>query len=171
VKRASTVAGELLAETGVTVIWEKGSPDFPEAQITDMSAGWSRTARDTREYLVVRIVKGIPAPVYPSATGYSLPFARAGAHATVFYDRVEKLWLNSTVGPSTGSLLGAAMAHEIGHVLMRSTEHSAAGIMKARWGQAEFRLLACNRLQFSVEDGKAIARNKIHPTFIVPEGL
>ncbi|HTF45670.1 MAG TPA: hypothetical protein VK641_17315, partial [Terriglobales bacterium] len=52
VERASTVAGELLAGTGVTVIWEKGSPDFPEAQITDMSAGWSRTARDTREYLV-----------------------------------------------------------------------------------------------------------------------
>ena len=81
-ERASTVAGELLAGTGVTVIWEKGSPDFPEAQITDMSAGWSRTARDTREYLVVRIVRGIPAQVYPSATGYSLPFARAGANGS-----------------------------------------------------------------------------------------
>jgi hypothetical protein len=158
VERASTVAGELLARAGVTVIWQKGASDSLEGEITDMSA--VSPTPDSREYLVVRIVRGISAAVYPSATGYALPFAREGAHATVFYDRVEKLWLNSAVGPSAASLLGATMAHEIGHVLLGSGEHSVSGIMKARWGQAEFRLLAFNSLRFTPEDGEAIARKR-----------
>lgn len=169
VDRASAVATHLLADAGVIVTWQKGARDSLEGAITDMSA--VSPAPDSREYLVVRLVRGVPARIYTGATGYALPFARQGAHATVFYDRVANLSLSSIGMPSAGSILGAAMAHEIGHVLMGSSEHSAAGIMKARWGQAEFRLLACNRLQFSVEDGRAIARNKIRHTFIVSEGL
>jgi hypothetical protein len=158
VDRATAMAGQLLAGAGVTVIWQKGASDSLEGAITDMSA--VSPTPDGREYLVVRLVRGMPAGAYAGATGYALPFAREGAHATVFYDRVAKLSLGSTVGPSAGSLLGAAMAHEIGHVLLGSGEHSVKGIMKARWGQAEFRLLACNRLQFSVENSKAIARKR-----------
>lgn len=35
-------------------------------------------------------------------------------------------------GPSFAGLLGLAMAHEVGHLLLQSARHSAAGIMRAR---------------------------------------
>jgi hypothetical protein len=46
-------------------------------------------------------------------------------------------------------LLGHAMAHEIGHVLIRTTEHSPDGIMKARWGKADYQRAAMGLLEFT----------------------
>ncbi|HEY6991101.1 MAG TPA: hypothetical protein VH369_22080 [Bryobacteraceae bacterium] len=154
--QASAVAGQMLAQAGVAVTWEAGSPDNLEGRLTDMST--SPTTTDTRNYLVASVVKDTPATFAPGALGYSLPLASQGAHAIVFYDRVEKLSLGSRVGPGlrvgpvTGTLLGAAIAHEIGHVLLGSTEHSAQGIMKARWGLKEFQELACKDLRFASTD-------------------
>jgi hypothetical protein len=37
----------------------------------------------------VRIVRGFPAHAVPGALGYAFPAAKAGAHATVLYDRIE----------------------------------------------------------------------------------
>ena len=150
IDQASAVAGQMLAQAGVAVTWEVGSLDSVEGRLTDMSS--SATMTDTRDYLVASVVKGTPATFAPGALGYSLPLAGQGAHATIFYERVEKLSLSLQVGPDTGMLLGAAIAHEIGHVLLGSTEHSAEGIMKARWGTPEFRKLACKDLRFASMD-------------------
>ena len=130
--------------------WEAGPQDSLEGRLTDMSTG--PTTTDMRDYLVASVVKGTPATFAPGALGYSLPLACQGAHATIFYDRVEKLSLSMQVGPDTGMLLGAAIAHEIGHVLLRSTEHSEGGVLKARWGPPEFRKLACKDLRFASKD-------------------
>ena len=59
IDRASAVAGLVLGHAGVATIWEYGAPDSQEGRITDVSAAGRPTA-DTREYLVVRIVTGIP---------------------------------------------------------------------------------------------------------------
>lgn len=150
-EQASAVTGELLAGVGVRVIWEEGVPDSLEGRLTVMIPASIPGASDRRGYIVVRVEKGLPAGPSGADLGYALPFAREGVHATVYYDRVEKLCLGSTA-----NLLGAAMAHEIGHVLLGSTEHSAHGIMKARWGQGEFRLLACGRLQFAPADAPGL---------------
>lgn len=150
IDQASAIAGQMLAQAGVAVIWEAGRQDSLEGRLTDMSTG--PTTSDTRDYLVASVVKGTPATFAPGALGYSLPMARQGAHARIFYDRVEKLSLGLQVGPDTAIFLGAAIAHEIGHVLLGSTEHSAEGIMKARWGTPEFRKLACKDLRFASTD-------------------
>jgi hypothetical protein len=152
VEQASAVAGHVLAEAGIAVFWEEGSTDSLEGRLTDMSPSGIVTPGDTRTYLVVTVVKRTSAGVYPGALGYALPLARQGAHATIFYDRVEKLSLGLRVGSDVGSLLGAAIAHEIGHVLLGSTEHAAQGLMKARWGTAEFQQLACKDLRFASVD-------------------
>src|SRR5690348_13792342 len=149
ISRASTVAGQILAEAGIATVWEEGSPDSLEGQLTDMSVCGTVTAAETREYLVVSVVKGTSARVYPGALGYALPCGRQGAHARIFYDRTVKLPLGFGVGPDIGTLLGAEMVHEIGHVLLGSMEHSVQGIMKARWGPTEFHQLACKDLRFA----------------------
>ena len=147
--RASTVAGQILAQAGIAAIWEEGSPDSLEGQLTDMSTCGTITAADTREYLVVSVVKGTSARAYPGALGYALPCGRQGAHARIFYDRTMKLPLGFGLPLDIGTLLGAEMAHEIGHVLLSSMEHSARGIMKAKWGSTEFQELACKDLRFA----------------------
>lgn len=152
ISRASTVAGQILAQAGIAAIWEEGSPDSLEGQLTDMSPCGTVTAIDTREYLVVSVVKGTPARVYPGALGYALPCGRQGAHARIFYNRTMKLPLGFGVGPDIGTLLGAEVVHEIGHVLLGSMEHSVQGIMKARWGPMEFQELACKNLRFASID-------------------
>jgi hypothetical protein len=54
-----------------------------------------------------------------------------GGQAVVLFDAVRSLVRSQFSNPA--DLLGLAMAHEIGHILLRSVNHSTAGIMGARW--------------------------------------
>jgi hypothetical protein len=159
VERASILVEELFAGAGINVTCQKGFPGSLEGRLTDMSAVTPgiRRESDSRDYLIVRFLSGVPAdPSSRTELGYALPFARQGAHVTVYRNTVEKLYLSSAVMPSFESLLGAAMAHEIGHVLLGSEEHFPHGIMKARWGRAEFQSLACKRLHFMPEESAGL---------------
>jgi hypothetical protein len=84
----------------------------------------------------VIIERGFPDNYLPYELGYALPDALTGVNAAVFYDRIERLHKSADIDLST--LLGHAMAHEIGHVLLGAREHSPRGIMKARWSQSDF---------------------------------
>jgi hypothetical protein len=61
----------------------------------------------------------------------------AGVLATVYSDRVTRLAREGGVGLST--LLGRTMAHEVGHLLLGTTAHTAGGLMRAVWTVAEVR--------------------------------
>jgi len=85
--------------------------------------------------LAVRVVVA-PRPAQETrnvAMGYSLvdPGTRGGALATVYLDRVTQF--ADTARSSTAALLGRAIAHEIGHLLLGTTEHGRAGVMRAFW--------------------------------------
>jgi hypothetical protein len=64
--RTENVAGQILAQAGVMVIWEKGSPGSVEGRIADISPVMpgNRSVPDPRGYLVVRLENGIPADPY-----------------------------------------------------------------------------------------------------------
>jgi hypothetical protein len=153
IEHASETAGQLLAEAGVKVTWEMGAAGSEEGRLADWSPG---STPDQRDYLVVRLVQGPPTDVPEPHLGYALPNVWRGAHATVYYDRVEKLFFSTKALPRIGSLVGAAMAHEIGHVLLGSAEHSPEGVMKASWGLEEFRLLTCKKLHFTPDNAAAL---------------
>ena len=146
-------AGRVLAEAGVNVIWEKGATTSDEGHLTVWTLGHTP---DTRRYLVARLLIGPPGDFSEAELGYALPFVSEGAHVTVYYDRVEKVFFSTKGMPSIGSMLGAAMAHEIGHVLTGSAEHSPDGIMKGNWGVAEFRLLSCKKFHFTAENAATL---------------
>jgi hypothetical protein len=59
------------------------------------------------------------------------------------------------------ALLGHAMAHEIGHVLLGTTEHSPEGIMKARWGKPDYQRAAMGFLEFSPSQRAAIRKRTL----------
>jgi len=111
---------------------------------------WEQSAVEKPPYLVVRLVRQVPKTTFPGALGFALPFARTEAQVSIFYDRVEALsW---SVGTALPTVLGYSMAHEIGHVLLRSPEHSATGLMQARWNRESWRSAAKGWLAFRREE-------------------
>ena len=56
---------------------------------------------------------------------------QAGTLATIYLDRVESLAGQANV--DSGRLLGRAIAHEVGHLLLGTHDHAYAGLMRARW--------------------------------------
>lgn len=61
----------------------------------------------------------------------------SGVLATIYIDRVE--WLAHEARAQSHVLLGRAIAHELGHLLLATTTHGPVGLMRALWSQQEVR--------------------------------
>ena len=64
--------------------------------------------------------------------------------------------MSESSGVPAGIILGHAMAHELGHLLLRSMEHSQTGIIGSRWGKEELRLSETGRLLFTTGQAEAM---------------
>jgi hypothetical protein len=62
---------------------------------------------------------------------------RVGSLATIYVDRVSLL--ARRCGVDVRRLLGRAVAHEIGHLLLGTSAHGASGLMRAVWSQQALR--------------------------------
>jgi hypothetical protein len=91
------------------------------------------------------------------ALGYSLidTRLRRGSLATVYPQRVG--WLAATAGVDRPLLLGRAVAHEIGHLLLGTNEHRATGVMRAVWSLAMLRHDTAPDWMFTAADAADIA--------------
>jgi hypothetical protein len=72
----------------------------------------------------------------------------------IFYDRVKQ-WAE-TFHASVNQVLGHVMAHEIGHLLLRTQQHSSAGIMRGQWTVADLLSAAHGQLRFTPEQSERI---------------
>jgi len=81
-----------------------------------------------------------------------------GCYSDVFYDRALELHADWNV--SLSDILGNVMAHELGHLMLGSNSHSAAGIMRAHWQGEELHRLSRGNLWFSSEQANQM-RGKI----------
>lgn len=89
--------------------------------------------------IVLRLESASPeAAAEPRPLGMALVSEHAGevpVFSTVYADRVEALARNA--GVDHRSILGRAIAHEIGHLLLNTTRHAARGLMRPAWSAAE----------------------------------
>jgi hypothetical protein len=71
------------------------------------------------------------------ALGFSVidPTAGSGTLATIFINRVEDSARHA--GSDLGLLLGRAIAHEVGHLILRTNAHADEGLMRAIWTEQE----------------------------------
>jgi hypothetical protein len=120
--RGRDIAGAILQGAGVQAVWR------------DCSAACVETI-GPRE-AIVRIVTA-PEGVMPESLGYALIDLQQGSGtlATVYADRIDAV--ASRTGVDAGTLLGRAVAHEIGHLLLGTAGHSACGLMRALWSDLE----------------------------------
>lgn len=93
-----------------------------------------------------RMVKGVR--VGRGVFGYAVPGGVRGfaTRASLFYDRIVSY--SKANGSSQGVLLGMALAHEIGHLLLGRGSHSQQGLMSCPWSKEDIRDAARGRLAF-----------------------
>jgi hypothetical protein len=75
-------------------------------------------------------------------------------YASVFYHRVQKIAKARLAAPP--QILGHALAHEIGHLLLGSNSHSPKGIMRADWGEGDLKKAMLELLRFSRDEAGRI---------------
>jgi hypothetical protein len=83
--------------------------------------------------MVVRLVEGAEKDRDRRPLGQPLfdPSSRTGVFATVFMNRVDRF--AEVAQFSRPTVLGRAIAHEIGHLILGSNSHSETGLMREVW--------------------------------------
>jgi hypothetical protein len=138
VATARATAERILKTAGVTVRWPECPCLKPAGPVE----------------LMIRLADATP-DREPGSLGFSYVDIdrKEGTLATVFADRVRALAAAARV--DEGELLGRAMAHEIGHLMIGTRDHASAGLMRGTWTSIE---LAKNRpvdWEFWPRDGAA----------------
>lgn len=140
-------AHDILAAAGFAPEWLSCAPPLAPA----VRCGVPLAAAE----LAVRVVI---APRQPQAQGklamgYSLidPRTGGGSLATVYLDRVQRL--ADATRADLPALLGRAIAHEIGHLLL-GTEHGRRGVMRAIWSYDTVRRIGAHEWRFTATESR-----------------
>jgi hypothetical protein len=145
--RALEIAREALRSSSIDVEWTTCVPGRPNAACDRPLGGASSCvsyARSKRQ------------PASPQALGDALVDMTTGSavFATIYVQRVHRL--AQTAGTDDAEVLGYAIAHELGHLLMASHLHSEEGLMRSQWRERDLRQRRDADWRFSLQDAAAI---------------
>ena len=143
---AIRTAASIVAEAGISVEWRDCTSISAEARC--------QKSRHTRD-LIVRLMPAVaPGTVFrgsslqlrtaPGEMNLQLgvavinPVTLSGEMATIFHEQVRTVARRS--GIDDAELLGRALAHEIGHLLLGVRAHSRTGLMRGVWSIEELTL-------------------------------
>jgi hypothetical protein len=148
---ALKIANSVLQGVGLQAIWQDCTVGNPNR---DSSGCDKQTTRiDLVLYLVAQLEAHAP-NVDKRALGYSL-IPRNGERPTlayVSYTRVRTVWSMF----SAEELLGLAVAHEIGHLLLGMNKHSNSGLMRAPWRNKDLDSGDWEQFMFSSEQARRL---------------
>jgi hypothetical protein len=139
-------AGRIFAEAGLKTVWLDCMPAhsglLPQAPCQD-----AIEATDIR----LRI---LTLPVRNSLQDTALGFAVAPVLATVYYESVLALAKYDDREFEGSIVLGCAIAHEIGHLLLGSNRHSLTGVMRAQWERKQIRQALMGAMLFTPDQAR-----------------
>jgi hypothetical protein len=151
--KAIAEATWIFAKAGVALNWVRCSPD---------GTGLTREeqCRDADDPLVFTVGVLATAPDFMPETGlgFALVFSGKRNHAGILYSRVAELSRAHPLIVQTEQVLAYAMVHELAHLLLESTAHSANGIMRAGCRPAELKALSQRRLLFGFAEVERLRR-------------
>jgi hypothetical protein len=159
VHEASRVASGILAAGGVDVRW-KNCPRTAKSPDADAC----RRPLAANE----AVLRLIPAASSMTAESASLGFTvldrqgRRPVLSTVFMDRVTDVAHRAKV--DTPLLTGRAMAHELGHLLLGTSGHAEAGLMRAFWSDETLRSWSRTDWELLPSEIDAIRHNRSQPS-------
>jgi hypothetical protein len=153
---AQKVAQRVLQRAGVEVTWQDCTVSQSPSWVPPECAARLRRT-DLVLYLVVRLEAHAPS-VGKNALGFSIiPDKSVEAQmAYVCYPRVRVL--SHSTSFTADELLGLAIAHEIGHLLLGTNKHSSQGIMRARWRPSDLEGRHWEEFLFTAEQAMRLQR-------------
>jgi hypothetical protein len=145
VGRAETEAGRILAEAGLRAVWI----DCLDRHSTDARTGLCGKAREPVDV----VLRFLPGQTRSGSQDNLFGVAFLPTLASVYYEYAVRLAGRDNEVPV---ILGCAIAHEVGHLLLGPSSHSAGGIMLGEWGPKELQLALMGRLLFASQQAKLI---------------
>ena len=112
--------------------------------------------------LVVRIEPGVR-----PGSKRALGFSQGTTYASIYYRRAAEIAGEQLA--QEGDILGCGIAHEIGHLLLRSQSHSPRGIMRAEWGKEELKLISTRSLHFTPQQAEVMRAELTRRTSLLPQ--
>ena len=143
--QAEFEAGRILDKTGVRAVWLDCLDRLSAGDPQDLC----HKAREPID-VVLRVLPGHSQNRFPD-TLFGITFLPT--LASVYYDYAVRLANSDDEVPT---ILGCAIAHEVGHLLLGPNSHSGGGIMHGEWGPKEFRLALMGGLLFTSQQSKTI---------------
>ena len=122
---ALLAASAILDRAGVSVRWIRCDPNAFTAECRNPLGAYD---------LAVRLIKLRERPsksTLPLGEANVDVVRRTGSLATVYANRVR--WFADASSVDFATVLGRAIAHEIGHLLIGTTMHPATGLMRGVW--------------------------------------
>ena len=149
---ALKIAGSILSRADLDAIWIVCTPARDGRQQPGCDAA------PASHELVVRLTYSSPTGEDGNSRAFGNTLIDAttatGTLSTVFLDRVD--WLTSTGKAKRTDVLGRAIAHEIGHQLLGSNDHTPRGLMRETWTAEELMRNRPDDWQFSTTQRTAL---------------
>ena len=144
IEHAEGEASRILEDAGVAVIWL----NCPQDSQHEVSRGRC-TEASFPLHLHLRIGR-VSRGLKRSTVGVSFSAEDGqGCYADVFYEPIRQLEEETHVALHV--ILGHAMAHELGHLLLGTNSHSPNGLMRANWTGEDLKDASRGNLCFSSE--------------------
>jgi hypothetical protein len=149
-------ASQVFDHSGVEIEWiacEPGPRDSAVCPVQSDSAG--------RTIIFVRLVDE---PIQPKRGGNQLHRALLGranhdsSSVAVFYRSACAMEQDAPQVVTKGQILGHALAHEIGHLLLASDAHSLVGIMKENYSRDDLFDMGKGHLLFAAKESRVIRK-------------
>jgi hypothetical protein len=135
-------ARRIFLGTGVRLLWLGLSVNSRQ------QVGFTESGPDSANSLVLRIVsRPVSGLAGPDALGFAVVTGEGSKYASVFRERV--LGATRRGRYSEAMLMGHAIAHELGHLLLGPSAHSRYGLMASQWRTNELDRAEVGLLQFS----------------------
>jgi hypothetical protein len=156
--QAEREANKIFSRTGVQLTWLDYSLDDKEEVESGQTCGPPFGPADVRLRILSDRLTELRG-THPSSLGLALPCTDAdgGCFVNVFYQRAEELAKDGALG--LAKVLGHAIAHEIGHLLLGSNAHSASGLMRAKWGPKDLQRADKGDLRFGAKEAELLRIN------------
>jgi len=141
--KASEMVIWLFERAGVRLIWLDGRAPQREQEVGACSKQF-RSAQ-----VMLRIIDDFtPDRHRAEILGMAVP----PVYATVYRSAIRRIGSEDDVAEYI--VLSAAIAHEIGHLLLGPQAHAPAGLMRARWSAGDLRAAARTALVFSKREAR-----------------
>lgn len=160
---AEREAARILRKAGLQVVWLQ----CPVVQVTDDVPARCQddvVANDIR----LRILRAAVGNTFNDTVfGYAIH----PVLASVYYEKARHLAMLDDAEFETPIILGCVIAHEVGHLLLRSNNHSGTGIMQRKWQRLQIRHAMMGTLVFPTEQSKVIRAEAQRRTLATSAGL